>query len=279
MPNNPIVPPIKTPTSMPSGVEETNAEKVTRPINEVKTAPNTFTENIKRETIPADAPPNVVNQVAADSTGKKLTYEQQVEFIKHLPDDLLAQFARRVQETIQAEAVATQEIKKPKLQYITDFENLQESSIFDVNVPIQAIDHQIPEFLNIKLKDSNFSPRWVQTSSKNLGQKRAQGWQYITKEDLEEELKVEIEADAQGHFIYIDAVAMKIPKKKLYTQLRSNYLRAIAMTQQSKLHEQMKATIEGEIEKSLDDRTGLPLGDAWHKYNSEGKMTTYSPLG
>jgi len=270
MPNNPIIPPTVPPNS--AKPEQQKA------VNEIKTEPNSFTGNIDRGTIPSVDDPTV-QQVAQEATGKKMTYEEQVEFIKNLPDDLMIQFAQRVQTHIQTEAAETQSKARKKIEYVTDFSTLQESSVFDLNTPIQAVDHQIPEFLDIKLIDPNFSPRWIQTSSKNLGQKRSQGWQYISKEDLAEDLKVEIEADASGHFVYIDTVAMKIPKKKLYQQLRSNYLRAIALTQQSKLHEKMKQTIESEIERSMDDKTGLPLGDAWHKYNSEGKMTTYSPLG
>lgn len=263
MPNNPIIPPTVPPNSAKPEQQ--------RPVNEVKTAPNSFTGNIDRS-IPVDNP--AVQQVATEATGKKMSYEEQVEFIKNLPDDLMIKFAQRVQEHIQEETKP-----KKKLEYVTDFSVLQENSIFDLNTPIQAIDHQIPEYLDIKLLDSNYSPRWIQTSSKRIGTARSQGWSYISNEDLAEPLKVEIEADAAGHFIYIDTVAMKIPKSKLYSQLRSNYLRAIALTQQSKLHEKMKQTIENEIERSMDDKTGMPLGEAWNKYNSEGKMTTYSPLG
>lgn len=266
MPNNPIIPPTVPPNSAKPEQQ--------KPINEVKTAPNSFNSGIDR-TVPVDDP--TVKQVAQEVTGKKMTYEEQVEYIKNLPDDLMVEFARRVQGHIKAEAEQT--IKPKKLQYVTDFSTLQENSVFDLNTPIQAIDYQIPEYLDIKLLDSNFAPRWIQTSSKNIGTRRSQGWSYITKEDLAEKLKVEIEADAAGHFVYIDTVAMKIPKSKLFSQLRSNYLRAIALTQQSKLHEKMKAAIESEIQGSMDDRTGMPLGDAWNKYNSEGKMTTYSPLG
>jgi len=267
MPNNPIVPPTVPPNSAKPEQQ--------KPVNEVKTEANSFTGGINRS-VPVDDP--TVQQVAQEATGKKMTYAEQVEFIKNLPDDLMIKFAKRVQETIQ-ESTAEQKASKKKLEYVTDFSTLQEASVFDLNTPIQAIDHQIPEYLDIKLIDPNFSPRWIQTSSKRIGTARSQGWSYIEAEDLAEELKVEIEADAAGHFVYIDTVAMKISKAKLYSQLRSNYLRAIALTQQSKLHEKMKQTIESEIERSMDDKTGIPLGDAWHKYNSEGKMTTYSPLG
>jgi hypothetical protein len=266
MPNNPIIPP------------KTTGDAISNPVNEVKnsSAPS-FTGGLREDIDPIAAAasgdvhvpeledfdkidPEAAAKVAAESTGKKLTREEQIEFIKNLDDDMMVVFAKRVQEHILEE---TQAKTKPKPKWVTDFSVLHEQNVFDLNTPIQAIDHQIPEYLDIKLKDGNFSPRWIQTSSKNLGTRRSQGWSYITQEDLAEGLKVEIEPDSSGHFVYIDTVAMKIPKAKLYSQLRSNYLRAIQLTQQSKLHERMKAAIEDEITNARDER-GMPLGDAFN---------------
>lgn len=257
MPNNPIHP-----------------EPEKKAVTEVPTSANSFTDGLRGNTLP-DAP-EVIANVAAESTGKKLTREQQMEFINNLPDDLMLEFAQRVKAHIQQDAEQTKKRKAPE--YISDFSTIQEQSIFDLNIPIQAIDQQIPEYLNIKLRDKNFEPRWIQTSSKRLGQARSQGWAYITAEDLEEELNIEIEPDSSGHFIYIDTVAMKIPKSKLYAQLRSNYLRAIALTQQAQLHEKMKHTIEAEIENATDPHTGMPLRESYLKYKESGAMSTYSPL-
>lgn len=279
MPNNPIHPP-------------TTGDAIQKPINEVNKATSfpDFAEGLRSGIDPIAAAasgdvklpniddlddPAVINQVASESTGKKLTREEQIEFIKNLDDDMMVVFAKRVQEHIQEDLKAKTE--KPKPQWVTDFSVLHENNVFDLNTPIQAIDHQIPEYLDIKLLDANFAPRWIQTSSKNLGTKRSQGWSYITEEDLAEGLKVEIEEDSSGHFVYIDTVAMKIPKSKLYSQLRSNYLRAIQLTQQSKLHEQMKAVIENEISRASDEQ-GRPLADSFQYYKEKNAMNVYSPL-
>lgn len=279
MPNNPIHPP-------------TTGEAIQKPVNEVKNSgsvPN-FAGDLREGIIDPIAAaasgdinlPNLedldnptVGQVASESTGKKLTREEQIEFIKNLDDDMMVVFAKRVQETIQEDLKSKTE--KPKPQWVTDFSVLHEHNVFDLNTPIQAIDHQVPEYLDIKLLDANFSPRWIQTSSKNLGTARSKGWSYITPEDLAEDLKVEIEEDSSGHYIYIDTVAMKIPKSKLYSQLRSNYLRAIQLTQQSKLHEKMKAAIEDEISRASDEQ-GMPLGDSFKYYKEKNAMNVYSPL-
>jgi hypothetical protein len=261
MSNNPINKP-----QIPANL---NATQDVKPVNEVKTATNSFTEQLR------NVPDKIVDEVSQEATGKKLTREEQLAFLQNLPDDLMVEFAQRVKSHIEDE----QQVKKTKkLEYVTDFSTLREDSIFDLNVPIQAIDHQIPEYLNIKLIDPNFAPRWIQTSTKRLGQARSQGWVYITKEDLAEKLHVEIEADSSGHYVYIDTVAMKIPKQKLFSQLRANYMRAIALTQQSKLHESMRRTIEAEIERSVDEKTGLPLRENYLKYKESGAMSTYSPL-
>lgn len=266
--------PIKPVTPVPNPVIE--SKPADKPIKEVPTSGNPFTESLRTGGLP-NAPEEIIGDVAAEATGKKLTREEQIAFINNLPDDLMLEFARRVRSHIEEDSKAKVQPHKP--QYVTDFKTLREDSIFDLNIPIQAIDHQIPEYLNVTLKDSNYEPRWIQTSSKRLGQARAQGWSYVTKEDLGAELGVEIEADSAGHFVYIDTVLMKMTKQKLYSQLRSNYLRAIQMTQQNKLHEQMKQAIENEIERSVDPISGLPLGETFRKYKDKHAMNVYSPLG
>jgi hypothetical protein len=263
MPNNPIVPP-NTP-SFTDGLREG--------IDPIAAAASSDAPLPKLEDFDK-LDPEAAAKVASESTGKKLTREEQIEFIKNLDDDMMVVFAKRVQEHIVEE---TQTKAKPKPQWVTDFSVLHEQNVFDLNTPIQAIDHQIPEYLDIKLKDPNFAPRWIQTSSKNLGTKRSQGWAYITADDLAEELKVEIEEDSSGHYVYIDTVAMMIPKAKLYSQLRSNYLRAIQLTQQSKLHEKMKAAIEDEISMASDEQ-GIPLKDSFQYYKDKNAMNVYSPL-
>ena len=272
MPNNPIVPPIP-PTEHQNSSTPNFVGGLRDGIDPIAAAAS-GDGILPPLTSELDPDNPTVKQVASETTGKKLTREEQIEFIKNLDDDMMVVFAKRVQEHIQEE---TQAKTKPRPQWVTDFSVLHEQNVFDLNTPIQAIDHQIPEYLDIKLKDPNFAPRWIQTSSKNLGTKRSQGWAYITSDDLAEELKVEIEEDSSGHYVYIDTVAMKIPKAKLYSQLRSNYLRAIQLTQQSKLHERMKSAIEDEITNASDER-GNPLGESFNYYKEKNAMNVYSPL-
>lgn len=237
---------------------------------------NGFTTTLRPD-LPA-TPEEVLAEVTEDSTGKRMSTDEQIEFINNLPPEMLNIFAMKVKQHMEQAVAAEQEAKK-KPQYVTDFSVLPEKSIFDLSVPIQAIDHQVPEYLKLTLKDPNYSPRWIQTGVRRLGQARAQGWSYITQEDLAQQLGIEITADAAGHFVYIDTVAMKISKQKLFSQLRANFQRAIIMTQQAKLHEKMKSVIEQEIQNAADPESGLPFRDQFIHYRDKNAMNVYSPLG
>ena len=215
-----------------------------------------------------------VKSAAEEAQGRPLTNADIARMLQDLPADQMEEFTRRVaaETRRQAAAEATQKTKVPQTQYVTDFSNLQEKDIFDLRVQIEAISHEIPEFLTVKLKDPNYSPRWIQTNSRRLGQALAEGWHYVIHDDLGEELKVEISGDASGHYIYADVVLMKIQKSKLYSRIRANFLRSLAVTKsQTAIHDAMKKVIEQDLSNS-------EYGADFGRYNKSGAMKTYSPL-
>jgi hypothetical protein len=212
-----------------------------------------------------------VEKVAAETVGKPLTNEQLADMITKLPVDQMEEFTRRVAaETRRLNAEDAAKPVAPK--YVTDFSNISEKDIWDLRVPIEAINHEIPEFLTVKLTDKNYEPRWIQTNSRRMGQVHAEGWKYVTQEDLAEDLKIQTADDASGHFVYADVVLMKIPKAKLYARYRANFLKSLAVTKsQAAIHEVMKNVIQQDLKNS-------EYGNDYLKYNKSGAMNTYSPL-
>ncbi|HEY1644808.1 MAG TPA: hypothetical protein VGF75_00295 [Candidatus Saccharimonadales bacterium] len=228
---------------------------------------------MKASTSPDPAKPET-QKVAADTVGKPMSNADLAEMLKNLPADQMEEFTRRVaaETRRQTAAEATTKSKAPGPKYVTDFSNVQEKDIFDLRVQIEAISHEIPEFLTVKLNDANYSPRWIQVNSRRMGQAHAEGWQYVIKEDLAEDLKVEVAGDASGHYIYADVVLMKIQKAKLYSRIRANFLRSLAVTKsQTAIHEAMKKVIEQDLQNS-------EYGADFGKYRQSGAMNTYSPL-
>lgn len=219
----------------------------------------------------AEAPETVVKEKASEATGKKLTREEYQQFLSGLSNEQMQDFAARVMVATQQLNAQKQEPTKDR--YITDFSNIGEESIFDLSVPIKVIDHTMPDFLDVKLKDKNFVARWIHTGQRRMGQARAQGWTYVTREDLETDLLVEITTDVAGHFIYTDVVLMKLTKNKYYGALRANFQRALNMAGNSnRLHKNMQDAIENEIEKA-------GFGEDYRHYKDKNAMSTYAPLG
>lgn len=214
----------------------------------------------------------VATKVASEVAGRPLSHDEALKMLNNLPESALEEFTQRVVAAIRQSKVAEEETKKAIPRYITDFSNIQERDIFNLDLPINPISHEVPDFLDAKLKDSNFIARWIHTNSRRLGEVLAQGFRYVHPDELVQNLKVDITPDAAGHIVYSDVVLMKITKAKYYGRLRENFKRAMSMTQTpGRLHEKMKNAIESELSSG-------PYSDDYKKYNKEGHMNTYTPL-
>lgn len=161
-----------------------------------------------------------------------------------------------------------------------DFTKIDETSVYDLNVPIEAIEHEVPDYTKIVLKDATYIPRWVQVHPARLGPMRQAGFTYITAEDLAEELVMDLEADENGHYRFIDLVAMKCSKDKYFGALRRNYVRALAQTNPKIVHQMAKQTVEGAMTAGISsDGTKAPMGQAtsYARHKEAGHIGVFSP--
>jgi hypothetical protein len=124
---------------------------------------------------------------------------------------------------------------KPEQPVELDWTKISESDVFDLNVPIEAIDHGVPDYLNVELNDKNYVARWVHRTPRRLGPMMAIGWTYVEKIDLDVNCHLEVTIDENGHFRYDDVILMKLPKQKYFGQLRRNYERTVAQVSSAKL--------------------------------------------
>lgn len=215
--------------------------------------------------------PTIPPVIPTPKAQPKPTIQEVADAAARMSNDDLAKLTEMVASQLAAKA--SQPDKKSAVpRYITDFSNLSEASIYDMSIPIQAISHEIPDFLNVKLRDKNFEARWIQTNSRRLGQAIAEGFTYITKEELAENLQVHVTPDASGHFVYADVVLMKLPKEKLYARIRSNFIKSLNTTKNvGAMHEKMREAIEQDIENSAD-------AEDYKKYKNKKQFEVYSPL-
>jgi hypothetical protein len=150
-----------------------------------------------------------------------------------------------------------------------DFEKLSEKDVFDLSIPIDVITHDLPDYVEVHLKDQNYVPRWVFKHSRRLGPMIAIGWTYVTEEDLAEKLKLEQPLDENGHFTLDDVVLMKCQKAKYFGQLRRNYLRTRAMVNPKEAHQIAAARVVADLKSAGTND--------YNKYASEGKLSVYAP--
>lgn len=160
---------------------------------------------------------------------------------------------------------------------IVDFSKITEKDVYDMSIPIEAIVHEIPDASLIKLKDPNYIGRWVSIHPIMIGKRKAAGFTYVTKEDLDENLLMDLDLDENGHYKYIDVVAMKIPKAKYFGALRTNQIRAMTVVNPKKAHEVGKAVAENELSKGFDpdDPGKKSYGRDFNDAKAQNKMEVY----
>lgn len=108
-----------------------------------------------------------------------------------------------------------------------DFSKMTEDDVYDLDIPIIAKPFGNEDTLDVKLKDTNYVARWVNVNPLRLGNMRSRGFEYVRKEDLQEDLNIEVMVDAQGHYRVHDVVLMRILKSRYFAALRAAQLRAI----------------------------------------------------
>lgn len=164
--------------------------------------------------------------------------------------------------------------KVPEKSEPLDFTKISEDSIFDFNVPIEAIEHGVPDYLTIQLKDKNYHPRWIHKTPRRLGEMKALGYTYVEGEDIENFESLKETRDENGLFRYDDVVAMKIPKVKIFGMLRRNHERALAQTNVKSHHELAKAAVEGALMNP--ENTGINPVTGRHDTSKSGDFRKYA---
>lgn len=125
--------------------------------------------------------------------------------------------------------------KAPAKPVQLDFSKLSENDVYDLDVPIPVIDHGVPDYLNVELKDKNYAARWVHKTPRRLGPMKAMGWTPVVEEDIENLDSLKDTKDESGFFRYDDVILMRIPKQKLFGLLRRNYERTRQQVSSAKL--------------------------------------------
>jgi len=152
-----------------------------------------------------------------------------------------------------------------------DYSKLDESAVYDLSIPIIAIEHGLPESMKVELQDPNYVARWVHVHPQRLGGMKAVGFTTVTREDLAVDLNLSIEPDENGAYRYVDTILMKISKAKYFGQLRRNHQNAVNAVRPDNAHAAGKQAIEN----YLQTEGGADAA----RYMNDQKLSVYTPGG
>jgi hypothetical protein len=121
---------------------------------------------------------------------------------------------KRVLGKIQNDRIAAATPKEP------DWKNLKEQDAYDPRINIPVIDHEIPDYMNMKLKDTEYEVVWASTDQRRIGQLQAEGYEFLKPEHIADGFKVPLLFDSEERYTYQDVVCMRVHKRILYGKRR-----------------------------------------------------------
>jgi hypothetical protein len=117
-----------------------------------------------------------------------------------------------------AEVIPEPKVPEPE----PDWASLTELEATDlrraINVPL--IMHEIPAYLDIKLKDNEYVAVWANRDQRRIGALEAEGYEFLRREHLAGDFKLPLKFDSEGLYIYADVVAMRVHKRILFGKRR-----------------------------------------------------------
>lgn len=144
-----------------------------------------------------------------------------------------------------------------------DWATVTEEDIANPAVFIPVIDHDIPDYMNIKLKDNEYVPVWASKDRRRLGQLLAEGYEVLKAEHVHPSFKLPLRFESDGTYTYLDVICMRVHKSIIFSKRR----KALEISQK-----QLRNT--NRPPRVKDPRTGelseedLPLGPGMKTYDA-----------
>jgi len=101
-----------------------------------------------------------------------------------------------------------------------DYKALSEKDILNPDIYIPVIEHDIPDYMNVKLKDDEYIPIWVNRDQRQLGAKLAEGFELLRKEHLPEGYISPLKFDSEGNYVYQDVICCRVHKRIRFARIR-----------------------------------------------------------
>jgi len=201
---------------------------------------------IKHDNQPAiPAPPAVKAPVATVNEDAKAVAEAAKNVMATgVSGTELAKAIEMVLANKAAERKAAQQPKEP------DWKRLTEQDAMNPAVYIPVIEHDVPEYMTIKLKDEEYVVVWANRDQRRLGALQAEGYELLKPEHVATDFDLPLKFDSESLYIYQDVVAMRVHKRIIFGKRRRIFdLSRQQLSKKSKLPQQR---IQNTMELSSD---------------------------
>jgi hypothetical protein len=110
-------------------------------------------------------------------------------------------------------AAKRQEAAKPKE---PNWATLTEAEAMSAATYIPVIEHDIPDYMNMKLKDAEYMCVWASKDQRRIGQLQAEGYEFLKPEHIHPDFKIPLRFDSENLYTYADVVCMRVHKRIVY---------------------------------------------------------------
>ena len=126
----------------------------------------------------------------------------------------------KIIEVLQRRKEERNEAAKPKE---PDWTKLTEADAYKQDVYIPVIDHDIPDYMNMQLKDQEYMCVWANKDQRRLGALLAEGYELLKQEHVHPNFKVPLVWSSEGTYEYADTICMRVHKRIILSKRRKAY--------------------------------------------------------
>jgi hypothetical protein len=101
-----------------------------------------------------------------------------------------------------------------------DYKELNEADIYSQDVYIPVIEHELPDYMNMKLRDSEYVPVWANKDQRRLGALLAEGYEVLEKKHVDSSFTPPLKFTSEGTYEYQDVICLRVHKRIRFAKLR-----------------------------------------------------------
>lgn len=158
----------------------------------------------------------------------------------------------KIMEILQKRKVANAAAAKPPE---PNWAALTEADAYKPDVYIPVIDHDIPDYMNMRLKDQEYVCVWANKDQRRLGALLAEGYELLKKEHVHPEFQAPLVWSSEGTYEYADTVCMRVHKRIILSKRRKAF--EISMKQLSTVSKPPRSRFTPDDDIALDPGMGF----------------------